>query len=78
MYNYIQMLTVIIPAYNEEKIIQNTIDNIFEWSKTSLLEIKLVIINNNSTDSTESILKKNSLKNSSFFYKNEEKQGKMD
>jgi len=76
MYNYIQMLTVLIPAYNEEKIIQNTIDNIFEWSKTSLLEIKLVIINNNSTDSTESILKKNSLKNSSFFYKNEEKQGK--
>jgi glycosyltransferase involved in cell wall biosynthesis len=70
------MLTVIIPAYNEEKIIQNTIDNIFAWSKTSLLEINLVIINNNSTDSTESILKKNSLEKKSLVYKNEEKQGK--
>ena len=59
MSNYIQMLTVIIPAYNEEKVIQKTIDDIFEWSTTSLLEINLVIINNNSTDSTESILKKN-------------------
>ena len=56
------MLTVIIPAYNEEKTIQNTIDNIFEWSKSNNLEIKLVIINNNSTDSTESILKKILLK----------------
>jgi dolichyl-phosphate beta-glucosyltransferase len=76
MYNYIQMLTVIIPAYNEEKVIQKTIDDIFEWSTTSLLEINLVIINNNSTDSTESILKKNSLEKRSLIYKNEEKQGK--
>ena len=70
------MLTVIIPAYNEEKVIQKTIDDIFEWSTTSLLEIILVIINNNSTDSTESILKKNSLEKRSLIYKNEEKQGK--
>ena len=70
------MLTVIIPAYNEEKIIQNTIDSIFEWSVSNNLEIKLVIINNNSTDSTESILKKNSFKNNSFIFKNEKKQGK--
>jgi dolichyl-phosphate beta-glucosyltransferase len=70
------MLTVIIPAYNEEKTIQDSIDSIFEWSKSNNLEIKLVIINNNSTDSTESILEKNSFKNNSLIFKNEEKQGK--
>ena len=70
------MLTVIIPAYNEEKIIQNTIDTIFDWSTINMIEIYLVIVNNNSTDSTENILKENSSKNSSIVYINEKKQGK--
>lgn len=70
------MLTIIIPAYNEESIIQNTIDKIYYWSSKVNLEINLIVVNNNSTDSTEEILKLNKRKLNFFNYLNEFKQGK--
>ena len=51
------MLSILIPAFNEDKILQESIDKVFNWSKNSI-KIELLVINNNSTDETESICKK--------------------
>ena len=70
------MLNIVIPAFNEENIIQKTIDDIYNWSKTNSIDIELVVINNNSTDQTEEICKNNLIKYKNFKYQNEEKKGK--
>ena len=64
------MLTIVIPAFNEENILQESIDNIYAWSKTNLIKLELIVINNNSTDKTESICKNNLTKYKSFKYEN--------
>ena len=70
------MLSIVIPAFNEETILQKTIDNIYSWSKTNLIETELIVINNNSTDQTETICKNNLTKYKNFRYENERKKGK--
>ncbi len=70
------MLNIVIPAFNEENILQKTIDNIFDWSKTNSIDIELFVINNNSTDQTETICKNNLIKYKNFKYQNEQKKGK--
>ena len=70
------MLSMVIPAFNEENILQESIDNIYAWSKTNLIKLELIVINNNSTDKTESICKNNLTKYKSFKYENESQKGK--
>lgn len=48
---------LIIPAYNEEENILNTVNNIKKYSE----EIEYIVINDGSTDNTEEILKENNI-----------------
>lgn len=50
---------MIIPAYNEELNIENTVNKIKKYSKQSKYNIDYVIINDGSTDNTSEICKKN-------------------
>ena len=53
------MLSIVIPAFNEENILQNSIDEIINWSKNNSIKLEVIVVNNNSTDSTEIICKDN-------------------
>ena len=70
------MLSILIPAFNEDKILQESIDKVFNWSKKNSIKIELLVINNNSTDETESICKKNISNYKNFIYINELNKGK--
>lgn len=50
---------MIIPAYNEELNIENTVNKIIEYNRTSKNEINYIVINDGSTDKTEEICRKN-------------------
>lgn len=50
---------VIIPAYNEELNIENTVNKIINYKKKSKYKIDYVVINDGSTDNTLEICKKN-------------------
>ncbi len=55
--------SVIIPAYNEEKVIENTIDTIYNMFKKRIKgSFELIIANDGSTDSTVKIVEKKSRK----------------
>lgn len=51
-----EKLTVIIPAYNEGESIENTLNELIEYSKD--LGWKIMVVNDGSADNTESVLKK--------------------
>jgi len=70
------MLSIVIPAFNEENILQSSIDEIFAWSETNFVIVEVIVVNNRSTDKTESICKYNLNKYKSFKYFNESKKGK--
>ena len=70
------MLSIVIPAFNEENILQNSIDEIINWSKNNSIKLELIVVNNNSTDNTEIICKNNLSKYENFKYHNELKKGK--
>lgn len=67
-------LSVIIPCFNEENILENTIKRIRYWCKFQDLDYEIIIVNNNSIDNTEKIARKLTDKN--VFLVNECKQGK--
>lgn len=52
-------ISVVIPAYNEEKYLATTIENvnqaIQEYQKKYPLAVEVVVVNNNSTDRTEQV-----------------------
>lgn len=50
---------MIIPAYNEELNIENTVKKIIKYNKESTNKIDYVIINDGSTDGTKQICEKN-------------------
>lgn len=50
---------MIIPAYNEELNIENTVNKIKKYSKKSKYDINYIVINDGSTDRTLEICKKN-------------------
>jgi len=52
------VLSIIIPCFNEEKIITQSIKKIDDWSKSKDFEIEILIINNASTDNTDEELRK--------------------
>lgn len=52
-------LSIILPARNEEAIIENTLDDILKFlSKRKILDYELLVIINGTTDKTESIVDK--------------------
>jgi len=53
------MLTVFVPALNEEKNIQNTINTLIHISEETKVTIELIIADDGSTDNTHNILQKN-------------------
>jgi dolichyl-phosphate beta-glucosyltransferase len=50
-------LSVIIPAYNEEKNIEQTIRSIFNYLKLKNIEHEILVVTDGSTDNTKSIVK---------------------
>jgi dolichyl-phosphate beta-glucosyltransferase len=50
-------LSVIIPAYNEEKNIEQTIRSIFNYLKLKNIEHEILVVIDGSTDNTKSIVK---------------------
>ena len=52
------MLTILIPCYNEESIIENTAHVILEWTLKQKFQTEIIFINNNSNDKTGEILTK--------------------
>ncbi len=46
------MLSVIIPCFNEEKVIAKNTNKILNWSKNQDFETEILVVNNNSTDRT--------------------------
>ncbi|MBU4341609.1 MAG: glycosyltransferase family 2 protein [Candidatus Altiarchaeota archaeon] len=51
------MITLIIPAYNEEKIIGETIDVVYTFLKDMGEDFELTVVDDGSTDSTKKIVK---------------------
>lgn len=52
---------LIIPAYNEEACILNTVEKINKYNKKTKLKFDYVVINDGSTDNTEKILEENKI-----------------
>ena len=52
-------ISILTPVYQAEKFIQNYLDNVLQYNYRN---IQLIIINDNSTDRTEEIIKNNSKK----------------
>ena len=49
-------LTILVPCYNEQYCISNTIENIIKEIKNKNFSYEILCVNNTSTDSTENIL----------------------
>lgn len=73
-------LSIVIPAYNEEKRIENTLENYSDYfeklRKEGKLDYEIIIVINNTKDRTEEIVKKFCLKNERIKYLNFRKGGK--
>ena len=67
MYNYSikdliymkKKILLIIPAYNEEENILKTYNKVADYNLNNKLKYDVIIINDGSTDKTETILEKN-------------------
>jgi len=55
-------LSVIIPCYNEEKRIEESVDKIIKYIKSEKLDAELIFVNDGSTDNTQQILNKLNIK----------------
>lgn len=51
-------LSIIIPVYNEEKRIEKTLQELFDYQKKNDIEAEILIVDDGSTDKTISILRK--------------------
>ena len=63
-------LSIVIPAYNEEASIAATIDAIEAALSTIKIDHEILVVNDNSKDNTESVLKKLGEKYSEVKYVN--------
>ena len=52
---------LIIPAYNEEKNIKKVIDRVRDYRKKCDYQLDYVVINDGSTDSTETVCRENGI-----------------
>lgn len=69
------MLTILVPCYNEELVIENTVEELLNWVSKQTFYIEIVFINNNSSDKTGEILARLSTKKE-IIVTNESIQGK--
>jgi len=63
-------LSIIIPAYNEEGSIRNTVDQIITKLHEENVFHEVLVVNDNSNDSTESVLKELAQEHANFRYVN--------
>jgi dolichol-phosphate mannosyltransferase len=63
-------MSVLIPAYNEEKCIYSTITSIAKCLGENSIPYEIIVVNDNSKDNTEEILKKSSKENGNIRYVN--------
>ena len=68
------MLSIIIPCFNEEDVIENTVNRIKYWCEFRGLDYQLIIVNNQSSDNTEKIAKQ--LIDNDVILTNQYKKGK--
>jgi len=68
------MLSIIIPCFNEEDVIKNTVNRIKYWCEFKGLDYQLIIVNNQSSDNTEKIAKQ--LIDNDVILTNQYKKGK--
>jgi len=71
-YRHDKMISVVIPAHNEEGNIEKTVVEFNKILKKNKIEHELLVVNDNSTDKTEHILKKLSRKIKEMRYINNE------
>ncbi len=64
------LLSVVIPAYNEEGCIQETVEKICQCLEKKVIDYEILIVNDNSRDNTEKILKQIAEENSKVRYVN--------
>jgi glycosyltransferase involved in cell wall biosynthesis len=60
--DYIKSLSVVLPVYNEEAVIEETLGKVFEYLKSRFTQFEVVVVEDGSTDKTamivESMLRK--------------------
>lgn len=73
-------ISIVIPTYNEEKIISQTIDQLYSYCQKNLSQYQwqIIIADNNSTDKTLEIVKNKKPKYPQIKYFHLEKSGKGD
>jgi len=69
-------LSVIIPAYNEEKRIMNTLEKYCEFFRNEKIEFEILVVLNNCKDGTLEIVKNSQKKFKEIIFLNFEKGGK--
>ena len=71
-------LSVVIPTYNREKLLAKTLQSLDNAEIPSDLEVEVIVVNNNSTDNTEKLIKNHQKKVKDYLltYLFEEKQGR--
>ena len=70
------MLSILIPAYNEQNILEESIKKIIVGLNGFQNKFEIIVVNNNSNDTTEQVCKKLVKKYDQFNYINQPKQGK--
>ena len=60
-------LSIIIPAYNEEKRIGKTLERILEYLNKRMFDYEIIIIDDGSTDNTIEIVSKFKIKRMKIF-----------
>lgn len=68
-------LTVLIPAHNEEKCLEKTICETYDALKQRGIDHEILVVNDNSTDSTEDVLKELCKKFPTLRYVSNQKPG---
>jgi dolichol-phosphate mannosyltransferase len=63
-------LSILIPAYNEEEGIEATVQQIVQTLESCHIDFEILVINDNSRDNTENVLKRLGLKDSRIRYIN--------
>ncbi len=66
----INLLSIIVPAYNEEKVIIQSLDKVLNYFQNKTFPIEVIVINDGSTDQTEKRLNEYARKNDSILVKN--------